>query len=202
MWSGNVRLRRAAAWGLNLLLRFAILGFAREALRARDDPRFAGKGIPVRNLVLAGGGLTLTFPLLHAWRRPWDRYPVGTDAAFLSILALDMAGNSLDLYERGWRFDLIPHAYGPFVGMATLRSLGLDHARSALVVNAVHALLEVQEALGDALFGTHNVHGWWDTISDLGAGLFGSVAVPLAVRRLADRLADRDHDGVPAYSAA
>ncbi len=188
--AGSHRRRRLAGWAVNGTLRAAIAGFVVEAaLAAPGDPRFAGKGIPIRNLVFGGGALTLAFPLLHRWRRPWSRYPVWADALFLSILALDMAGNSLNLYERGWRFDLIPHTYGPAAGVATLRVVGVDLVPGALLVNAGHVLLEIQEALGDALFGTHNVHGWWDTISDLGAGVVGSVGVPLLVRRARQRRA-------------
>ncbi|HET7646064.1 MAG TPA: hypothetical protein VFM03_06215 [Candidatus Limnocylindria bacterium] len=190
--AGSEGRRRVAGWVVNGAMRAAIIGFVIEAATARaDDPRFAGKGIPIRNLVFGGGALTLAFPLLHRSRRPWDRYPVWADALFLSILALDMAGNSLNLYERGWRFDLIPHTYGPAAGVATLRVVGVDLVPGALLVNAGHLLLEIQEALGDALFGTHNVHGWWDTISDLGAGLVGSIGIPLLVRRTRRRLAQR-----------
>lgn len=190
--AGSDRRRRAAGWAVNGAMRAAIIGFVAEAaLAGAADPRFSGKGIPIRNLVFGGGALTLTFPLLHRLRRPWDRYPVWADALFLSILALDMAGNSLNLYERGWRFDLIPHTYGPAAGVATLKVVGMDLVPGALLVNATHLLLEVQEALGDALFGTHNVHGWWDTLSDLGAGVIGSVGIPLLVQRTRRRLARR-----------
>ena len=183
--AGSDRRRRVAGWVVNGALRAAIVGFVVEAAAApADDPRFAGKGIPVRNFVFGGGALTLAFPLMHRSVRPWDRYPVWADALFLSILALDMAGNSLDLYERGWRFDLIPHTYGPAAGVATLRVVGVELLPGALLVNATHLLLEIQEALGHALFGTHNVHGWWDTISDLGAGVVGSVGIPLLVQRV------------------
>jgi hypothetical protein len=178
---------RVGGWAVNVLLRLLILGYATEAVRATEDPRFEGKGLAVRHVVLGGSCLTLVFPLRHAWHRPRHRYPVWTDALFLSILTLDMAFNSLDLYERRGRFDLFPHTYGPAAGFAVLRQMGVAAVPGALIVNGFHVLLEIQEALGDALFGTHNVHGWWDTLTDLGAGLVGSVAIPLAWTRLRRR---------------
>jgi hypothetical protein len=105
--------------------------------------------------------------------------PVWTDALFLSILALDMAFNSLDLYEQGGRLDLIPHAYGPAAAFATLRLVGMATVPGIVIVNVAHLLLEIQEAIGDALFATHNVHGWWDTLTDLAAGLAASVGIAL-----------------------
>lgn len=176
------------AWAVNLTLRAMIVAYAIEAALANGDPRFDGKGIAVRNIVFGGACLTLAFPLLHAWRRPWPRYPVWSDSLFLSILALDMAFNSLDLYERGGRLDLIPHTYGPAAGFATLRSIGVGVLPGTLLINSVHLLLEVQEAVGDAVFGTHNVRGWWDTITDLAAGFVGSVGLPLVWYRLRGRI--------------
>lgn len=178
-------LRRTAGWGLNLLLRLAIVAFAIEALLAGpNDPRFANKGIAMRDLILAGGFATLSMPVLHAVRRRWDRYPVWSDVAFLSILALDMAGNSLNLYEQPWRFDLIPHAYGPAAAMVGLLLLNVSWQLSLAVVNGLHLLLEIQEAIGDLVFGTSNVNGAWDSITDLAAGLIASVLVALVLVRL------------------
>jgi hypothetical protein len=64
----------------------------------------------LRNLVVAGG-MSLAFPGLHlAWeRRRWRRYPFGLDSLHLCIFWLDMAGNSLNLYDRHLHFDLVPH---------------------------------------------------------------------------------------------
>jgi hypothetical protein len=179
------RSRRIGGWGVNVGLRVVIVAFAVEAALSGADPRFAGKGIVVRDLVFVGAALTLAFPLVHAIRRhPRAEYPLLADTLFLSILAVDMAANSLGLYSLPWRFDLIPHTYGPMAGFATLRVLGVAAVPGAILVNAAHVALEAQEALGDALFGTHNVRGWWDTIGDLSAGVIGSVVVPWVVLRL------------------
>jgi hypothetical protein len=174
----DLDLGRLAGWIINVVLRLAIIGFAIEAVLAGpNDPRFAGKGIALRDLILAGGALTLAIPLLHVVRRRWDRYPVWADVAFLSILALDMAGNSLNLYEQPWRFDLIPHAYGPAAGLVGLLLVGVGTWLGLAIVNAIHVLLEIQEVLGDVVFGTSNVNGAWDSITDLAAGLTSSVLV-------------------------
>ena len=52
-----------------------------------------------------------------------------------------------------------------------------------VAVNAGHLLLEIQEAATDALFGTHNVHGILDTVSDLAAGLIMTVVTWRLVAR-------------------
>lgn len=192
---------RLAAWAVDVALRLAVIGFAAEAvLAAPDDPRFAGKGIAVRDLILGGVALTLAIPLLHLVRRRWDRFPIGTDIAFLSILVLDMAGNSLNLYEQPWRFDLVTHAYGPAAGLLGLLLIGIRTWTGLLIVNAVHMLLEIQEVAGDVVFGTSNVNGAWDSISDLGAGLIASVLVAVAWERFRSRSGRRE--GHRSYSGA
>jgi hypothetical protein len=184
---GRSSLPRSAGWRLNVVLRLLIIAFVVEALLATGDPRFDGKGIAIRNLVLAGAVLTLSVPAFHAVRGRGRPYPIWLDVLLLSVIAVDMAGNSLGLYDQGWRFDLIPHAYGPFAGFSILHSLGMAAVPSALVVNGVHVLHEIQEAAGDAWFGTHNVRGAWDTATDLLAGIVGSVAVPVVWHRLRRR---------------
>jgi hypothetical protein len=194
---------RALAWVLDVALRLAVIGFAIEAVLAGpNDPRFAGKGIAMRDLILAGGVATLIVPILHLFRRRWDRYPVWTDVAFLSILALDMAGNSLNLYEQAWRFDLIPHAYGPAAGLVgLLLLLGVRPWVGLAIINGVHVLLEIQEVLGDIVFGTSNVNGAWDSITDLAAGLTASVLVALAWEWLHGRRKSH-REGHRSYSEA
>jgi hypothetical protein len=193
---------RALGWVLDVALRLAVIGFAIEAVLAGpNDPRFAGKGIAMRDLILAGGVATLIVPILHLVRRRWDRYPVWTDVAFLSILALDMAGNSLNLYEQAWRFDLIPHAYGPAAGLVGLLLLGVRPWVGLAIINGVHVLLEIQEVLGDIVFGTSNVNGAWDSITDLAAGLTASVLVALAWEWLHGRRKSH-REGHRSYSEA
>ena len=168
---------------INIALRALIVAFAVEALLAPADPRFDGKGIAVRDLILAGAALTLVIPTLHVTRGRGKRYPLRADVLLLSVIALDMAGNSFGLYEQPWRFDLIAHGYGPAAIMVALALTGVGWSASVLAVNGGHLLLEIQEAATDALFATHNVHGAWDTISDLTAGLATTVVIWWLVAR-------------------
>src|SRR5438270_10106310 len=166
--------RQAAGAALDLALRLHLGYFLAEVLTHPRDPRFAGKAIPVRNLLIVGG-LSLLFPALHLVRRRWRRYPFWTDAVWLSLFWLDMAGNSLDLYDRHRHFDLLPHFHGTgAAAIAMRRGFVLSRRRAFWFTNALHALLEAQELATDVLFGTHNVRGWWDTAGDLTAGLLGS----------------------------
>jgi hypothetical protein len=168
--------RRLPAIALNLGLRLAIAYFLAEVMRKPNDPRFAGKAIPLRNLLIVGS-FSFLFPALHFWRRPWKRYPWLTDSAYLSIYALDMAGNSFNLYDRYYHFDLIPHTYGSAALMATLlHGFGLSPLAAFGTANTIHLLLELQEYYTDVLFGTHNVRGIEDSMSDLGVGVIGTTA--------------------------
>ncbi len=166
---------RRAGPALNVALRASIGYFLVEVLRHPHDPRFAGKAIPVRNLVVVGG-LSLLFPALYAWRRPWPRYPWWYDDLYLSIFWLDMAGNSLNLYNRFTYFDVIPHLHGTGALTAVLRgAFGLSPGRAIGVATLIHGLLEAQEYATDVVSGTHNVRGAWDTRNDMVAGLLGAL---------------------------
>jgi hypothetical protein len=175
---------------LNVALRLHLLYFLAEVLRRPEDPRFAGKAIPVRNALVVGGA-SLVFPALHLLRRPrgrWRRYPFWLDSLYLSIFWLDMAGNSLDLYDRYYYFDLLPHAHG--TGAATVVAqavLGLPALSAVGVATVLHLLLEAQEYYTDVLFGTRNVRGVSDTVNDLLAGLAGTALYSAAYARLAAR---------------
>jgi hypothetical protein len=171
---------RRLGWALNAALRLSIAYFLAEVLLHPDDPRFAGKAIPVRNLVVVGG-LSLLFPGLHLLGRRWPAYPVWADDLYLSIFWLDMAGNSLDLYDRYYYFDLIPHFHGTgAIALVFRAALGLTTARAIGLANLIHALLETQEFLTDVFLGTHNVRGPWDTVGDLVAGALGTGVYPAA----------------------
>ena len=140
----------------------------------QEDPRFRGKAIPIRNLIVVGGA-SMLFPLAHWRSRRWRRYPWAWDAVYLSIFWLDMAGNSFDLYDRFFNFDLVPHLHGTGALAVVLQgTLGLSPLNSLGLANGIHGLLEAQEYATDVLFGTHNVRGWWDTAGDLAAGLLGT----------------------------
>ncbi len=178
---------RRLGWALNAALRLSIAYFLAEVLLHPDDPRFAGKAIPVRNLVVVGG-LSLLFPGLHLLGRRWPAYPVWADDLYLSIFWLDMAGNSLDLYDRYSYFDLLPHAHG--TGAATVVAqavLGLPALSAVGVATVLHLLLEAQEYSTDVLFGTRNVRGVADTVNDLLAGLAGTVLYGAAAAALEAR---------------
>ena len=179
--------RRIAGYALNALLRASIAAFLVDTLRHPHDPRYEGKAIPVRNLLIVGS-LSLTFPLLYLWqrrrpikRRRWRRYPVASDNLYLSIFWLDMAGNYFDLYDRYKHFDLIPHCHGSGALAAVLFNAFEMRPLAAFgVANGIHGLLEAQEYLTDVFFGTRNVRGAWDSIGDLGAGLIGTSTYILA----------------------
>ncbi len=181
---------RPAGIAVNLLLRASIAGFLVDVLRRPDDPRYKGKAIPIRNLLVVGS-LSFAFPLLYALRvRRGQRqpYPVWADDLYLSIFWLDMAGNAFNLYDRYTHFDLIPHFHGTGALAAVLPpAFGWSPKRSLLVTNGIHALLEAQEYATDVFFGTHNVRGAWDSAGDLTAGLLGTIVyveVPAAWRAL------------------
>ncbi len=173
--------RRVMGIALNALLRASIVAFLVDTLRHPHDPRYEGKAIPIRNLLVVGS-LSLTFPLLYLWqrRRPgkrpgWRRYPIWSDDLFLSIFWLDMAGNFFDLYDRYKHFDLIPHGHGSgALAAVLLNAFGMQPLAAYGVANGIHGLLEAQEILTDVFFGTHNVRGAWDSIGDLGVGLIGT----------------------------
>ena len=166
---------------LDLALRAHIAWFLAEVLLNPHDPRFEGKAIPIRNLIIVGG-MSMLLPVLHVARRRWQRYPVWTDVTWLSLFWLDMAGNSFDLYDTYDRFDLIPHFHGSGAAMvAIVVAADLRAVPAFVTANVLHSLLELQENLTDRFAGTHNVRGPMDTIGDLAAGLAGTLAyIPVA----------------------
>jgi hypothetical protein len=163
----------------NLALRLSILYFLAEVLLKPNDPRFAGKAIPIRNAIIV---ITFTslFPMLRWVGRRWRRYPVWLDNLYLSIFWLDMAGNSLDLYDRYFHFDLLPHFHGTGALAVVLRGLGMSPFGALGIANTIHVGLEAQEYYTDVLFGTHNVRGVSDTVNDLAVGLAGTVVYSVA----------------------
>jgi len=176
---------------LNLLLRMHIAWFLYEVMTMPDDPRFAGKAIPARNLAIVGGA-SLVLPAVQLLTRRWKRYPWGWDALHLSVYWLDMAGNSFDLYDSYTHFDLIPHSHGAGA-MAALfwGAFGMRPLHAFLLGNGLHGALELQESLTDVFFGTHNVRAWWDQPGDLAAGLVGTTLYTLLAPRLFRRAATR-----------
>jgi hypothetical protein len=170
---------------LNLALRGTIVAMTAAVLRATpDDRRFAGKGIGPRVLIV---GLPATLAVPAIWAARGERrgaYPVGVDSLYLSMYALDLAGNVFDLYDRYRHFDLIPHAHGAgAMTVAAAWALDLSPLRAVGVAQLGHILLEAQEYGSDVVFGTHNVRGTWDTIGDLAAGVVGSLTYAAMLSR-------------------
>ncbi len=170
--------RRVAGFALNALLRASIAAFLVDVLRHPHDPRYEGKAIPVRNLVIVGS-LSFVFPLLATqtrMRARWQRYPVWSDNLYLSIFWLDMAGNFFNLYDTYTHFDLIPHCHGTgALAAVLLNAFGLSPLAAVGTATGIHTLLEAQEYLTDVFCGTHNVRGAWDSAGDLTSGLLGTV---------------------------
>ena len=167
-------------------LRALMVGMLVRVLQAGPlDHRFAGKGIGSRALIVVPA-TSLALPLLWAVAgRSRRAYPHAADALLLSITALDLAGNLLDLYDRHRHFDLIPHAHG--TGALTIEIawlLGLPMQRAFAIATVGHALLEAQEIASDALFGYRNIRGWWDTAGDLVAGVGGGAVYGALYLRL------------------
>lgn len=167
---------------VNIFLRLGILYFLGEVLLFPDDPRFAGKAIPIRNLIIVIS-LSLLFPVLHFLRKQWKHYPVWLDNLYLSIFWLDMAGNSFNLYDGYFYFDLIPHFHGTGAVAGVLAgAFGLPFLSAVGLGNIIHMLLEAQEYYTDVFFNTHNVRGVFDVVNDLVAGLVGSLVYVVFVR--------------------
>jgi hypothetical protein len=171
---GRARPGLGAGALVNLALRLGILYFTLESLLSPLDPRFAGKSLGARNLIVLLG-LSMLFPSLQLIKKRWVRYPVWFDSVYLSMFCADMLGNSLDLFNRYRDFDMLPHFYGPgAVAIVLAGAFNVPVLAAWLTVQGLHALLELNEWLGDAVLGTRNVRGWWDTARDLGAGLVGA----------------------------
>jgi hypothetical protein len=146
----------------------------RDVVRAGpSDHRYVGKGIGARAILLVPA-VNLAAPLLWARNRRVP-YPFWMDDLLLSIVALDLAGNVLDLYDRHTHFDLIPHAHGTgALTVLTAWLLGAPLGRAARLATAGHILLEGQEIASDVVFGYRNVRGWWDSAGDIAAGVVGT----------------------------
>lgn len=168
---------------VNLALRAGIVSVLADAMARPDDPRYRGKAIGTRGMVMVP--LSLVVPLVHVVRERGDArrpYPVWTDNLWLSIFALDLAGNHFDWYDRYRHFDAIPHAHG--TGAATVVAaelLDLPPLSAVGLAQLGHILLEAQEYYSDVWFGLRNVRGTWDTVNDLLAGAGGSAGYAAAL---------------------
>jgi hypothetical protein len=179
------------AGAVNVALRASMLGMLGRVLSAGpDDHRFVGKGIGVRFTAVALPA-TMLVPAVWVAARSRGRatpYPAGVDALYVSLFALDLAGNVFDWYDGYKHFDLIPHAHGGgaiAVLFAWLFRMPVDDAVRWSI--AGHVLLEAQEIASDKVFGLRNVRGWWDVAGDIGAGIVGAVAYGAAYEHLVRR---------------
>lgn len=164
---------------VNILIRLSILYFLGEVLLFPDDPRFAGKAIPIRNFIIVIT-LSLLFPALYYLRKKWKHYPFWMDNLYLSIFWLDMAGNSLNLYDSYFYFDLIPHFHGTgAIAAVLIGAFGWAFWSGVGLANIIHMVLEAQEYYTDVFLGTHNVRGVFDVVNDLVVGVVGTIAYGL-----------------------
>ena len=149
---------------VNVVLRASMLAMLAAVTRAgRDDPRYVGKGSGVRfGLVAMPSSLLVPALWLRgrgrrraAGLRP-DPYPFWMDDLWISLLALDLAGNVLDLYDRYTHFDLIPHAHGTGALTVTVAWLLRLPPRRRAAVDAVQTQMSplVQIALIDFIVKT------------------------------------------------
>jgi hypothetical protein len=188
---------RALGIGINAALRLTIVGGVAHALLNPGDHRYAGKGIGTRGLVVVAASLLI--PVLQRTTRRGERYPLTTDNLYLSIFALDLAGNYLDLYDRFVLFDLVPHFHGTGAASIVIASLTRRPLLAGIGIAQIgHIGLEAQEYYSDVLFDLHNVRGTWDTVNDLLAGAAGSVTYAAFAHRRWSRRGHRAQDGVPA----
>ena len=167
----------------NIGLRVAILAFTVDAIVNAGDPRFAGKALGPRNVGILIG-LSMLFPILHFIYKRWKRYPVWYDDLYLSVFWLDMAGNTLNLYNSVEWWDHIPHFHGPgALAMVLVGAFAMAPLAAAGFATMLHLLLEVNEYYGDVLLGTHNVRGIADSMNDLSYGLVGVLVYTIIAKR-------------------
>lgn len=164
---------------VNLALRIGMYAMLRRVRRASpDDHRFVNKGIAPRAGLLVPAAIA-TVPVLWLRHRRGG-YPFWMDNLFLSIVALDLAGNVFDWYDRYTHFDLIPHGHGTgVVTVVVAWALHLPMLSAVGVATVGHVLLEAQEWASDEFYGFRNVRGTWDVIGDLTSGVVGTVVYGL-----------------------
>lgn len=159
---------------VNFAIRLSILYFLGEVFLLSDDPRFEGKAIPIRNLIIVLT-FSLIFPFFYFIKKRWKKYLFWLDNLYLSLFWLDMAGNSFNLYDSYYYFDLLPHFHGTGAVAAVLYgAFGFGALGSLGLANIIHVLLEVQEYYTDVFLKTHNVRGVSDPINDLLMGILGT----------------------------
>lgn len=160
------------AVGLDVGLRLAILIFAADTWLHPDDQRYEGKNLGGRSVFILA--LSLLFPFFYVARREWPRYPVWWDVLYLSVFAIDMAGNYFGIYLTNIHFDHIPHVHGPgALAIVLAAAFGFGAIAAAGLATILHTALEVNEFYSDVYAGTNNVRDLFDSMNDLTAGLLG-----------------------------
>lgn len=87
-----------------------------------------------------------------------------------------MAGNSFNLYDNFFYFDLIPHFHSTAaLAVVLLGAFSFSFWGGVGLANIIHILLEAQEYYTDVFLKTHNVRGLFDTVNDLMVGLLGTL---------------------------
>lgn len=158
---------------LNIFLRASLIFFTLDSIINAGDDRYAGKGLSIRNVIIVLV-FSLVFPALYFVWHKWKSYPMGFDNLYLSIFWLDMFGNFIDFYNVVDFWDTLPHIHGPGALALVFRALGRRSVlESTGTSTMLHVGLEVQEYLGDVMFGSQNVQGAGDTAHDIACGLIG-----------------------------
>jgi hypothetical protein len=161
----------------NVVLRVAIALMSVHAIVNGQDQRYAGKSLGPRDVIITLG-FAMLFPLFWRLRyrgRVWQRYPWWYDNLYLSIFAVDMAGNFFDLYNTYplW-FNHLPHTHGPgALAIVLAGAFGFPILTAVGLATIFHVYLEVEELYGDVLFGTHNFLDKQYEMNDLVFGLIG-----------------------------
>lgn len=164
---------------VNVALRIAILAMSVDAIVNASDPRFAGKALAPRDVIISFG-FAMVFPLfwkLRYQKRDWQEYPWWFDALYLSLFAFDMAGNSLGLYNAlPGTFNDVTHTYGPAALTIVLAgAFGFTALEAMGLTTMLHVVLQVEEYYGDVFLHTHNFLGVNDEYQQFIGGLLGAL---------------------------
>ena len=181
---------------VNIVSRLLIVLFTIDALVNAGDDRFAGKALGPRNVGIMLG-FSMLFPLVYLVAKRWRSYPWWYDNLYLSIFWLDMAGNSLNLYNTVEWWDHVPHFHGPgALAVVMMGAFGMRAIAAAGLTTILHTALETQEYYGDVFLHTHNVRGVADTVNDELYALLGVIVYVFIFTRsmyLRRRRAPRQH---------
>jgi hypothetical protein len=189
-----VRLRRPAAFWLDVAVKGGLIGLLLFAVLRPDLPQFEGKAMV---------GRALTYPLaalvvpLGWWiyRRRGGRsgaYPYALDILLVMPFLIDTAGNAADLYDRisGWddanhlvNWGILTAGFGQL--LLRLRLARWATASMATGFGAVTAILwEIGEYWTFIRNSPELETAYTDTLGDLALGLTGSIVAALVTGSL------------------